>query len=368
MLDVLEKTEEVETLIELNEDLENYFHSTVIPQLFVDANLILRKFTPPAMKAFNLKETDVDRPIEQIGDNIRYSTLIEDIKKVIDTNQILEKEIQTTDFRWYQLDILPYIVQKEKKTNGVIITFIDVTKRIRALKEMEKLNHNLIKLNADHETFIYSVSHNLKGPLQNIDGLNNGLMDAVQSGIAEEIKTYVDMLNSSIRGMKKIIEELTDISKIKGNFIEEVEQIHFEDVMEEVELTLKEMIYSSSASITRNFVSQEINFSRKNIRSIIYNLLSNAIKYKSPDRKPHIAIKTEISGKFLLISVKDNGVGIADDMKEMIFSQFTRINKDVEGTGIGLYIIKRIVDNNEGKIVVDSEVGKWSEFKIYLKV
>jgi len=83
MLDVLEKKENIEALIELNEDLENYFHSTVIPKLFVDANLILKKFTPPAMKAFNLKKTDIDRPIEQIGDNIRYSTLIEDIQKVI---------------------------------------------------------------------------------------------------------------------------------------------------------------------------------------------------------------------------------------------------------------------------------------------
>lgn len=368
MLDILEKTEDIETLIELNEDLENYFHSTVIPQLFVDANLILRKFTPPAMKAFNLKKTDIDRHIEQIGDNIRYSTLIEDIKKVIETNEIIEKEIQTTDYRWYQLDILPYIVQKEKKTNGVIITFIDITKRIRALNEMAKLNHNLIKLNADHETFIYSVSHNLKGPMQNIDGLNSGLMEAVQSGIAEEIKTYVDMLNSSINSMRRIIEELTDISKIKGNFIEEAEQIHLEDIMEEVELTLKEKIHKSYALITRNFVKQEINFSRKNFRSIIYNLLSNAIKYTSSERKPEITIKTEMSGEFLLISVKDNGIGIAEDKKELIFSQFARVNKEVEGTGIGLYIVKRIVDNNGGKIIVDSVVGKGSEFKIYLKV
>ena len=138
--------------------------------------------------------------------------------------------------------------------------------------------------------------------------------------------------------------------------------------MEEVELTLKERIHKSFALITRNFVKQEINYSRKNFRSIIYNLLSNAIKYTAPERKPQIMIKTEMSGEFLLISVKDNGIGIPEDKKDLIFSQFERLNKKIEGTGLGLYIVKRIVDNNGGKIVVDSVVGEGSEFKVYLKV
>src|SRR4051812_38807101 len=118
-----EKSDSTKTLIELNDEMENYFKSTIIPQLFVDADLVLRKFTPPAMKQFNIKKTDVDRPIEEIVDNIRYSTIIEDIKEVIKTGEILEKEIQTTDLSWFQLNTLPYIIQKEKKTNGVIITF-----------------------------------------------------------------------------------------------------------------------------------------------------------------------------------------------------------------------------------------------------
>ncbi len=89
---------------------------------------------------------------------------MDDIKGVIARNNILEKEIQTTDNRWYQMNILPYIIQKENKTNGVIITFIDITNRIKTLTEIQKLN-------ADHDTFIYSVSHDLKAPLANIEGL-----------------------------------------------------------------------------------------------------------------------------------------------------------------------------------------------------
>src|SRR5690606_9272468 len=116
---------------------------------------------------------DIGKPMEQLIDNIRYSTIIENVKEVIDSGEILEKEIQTTDFRWFQMNIIPYLVQKTKKTNGVIITFVDVTDRMNVLKELERLN-------AAHETFIYSVSHDLKGPLGNIEGLVHDLIETTE--------------------------------------------------------------------------------------------------------------------------------------------------------------------------------------------
>ena len=148
-------------LQELNDELENYFSNTIIPQLFVDGNFILRKFTPMAMKQFNLTSADRDRDFHDVADNIKYPTLIENITKVIKSSKIFEKEVQTTDNMWYQMNILPYVIRKENRTNGVIITFVDITKRIAALKELEKLN-------ADHETFTYAVSHDIKQPLSTI--------------------------------------------------------------------------------------------------------------------------------------------------------------------------------------------------------
>lgn len=133
------KNEQINALTELNEELENYFSNTIIPQLFVDSQLILRKFTPPAMRQFELKYEFIGMHLEDIKENFRFPTIIENIKAVIATGKILEKEIQTTDLRWYQMNILPYIVRKENKTNGVIITFVNVTPRIRDLKEQENL-------------------------------------------------------------------------------------------------------------------------------------------------------------------------------------------------------------------------------------
>src|SRR5687767_8703844 len=126
------------SLIELNDELENYFRNTIIPQLFIDANLILQKFTPPAMKQFSLSPDDVGKSISDIKDNFRFPTIIDNIQEVIDSSEILEKEIQTTDLRWYQMNIIPYVERKDNKANGVIMTFVEITMRINDLKDLEK--------------------------------------------------------------------------------------------------------------------------------------------------------------------------------------------------------------------------------------
>jgi two-component system, OmpR family, phosphate regulon sensor histidine kinase PhoR len=363
----IEKTQQLKELIELNDELENYFRNTIIPQLFVDANLILRKFTPPAMKQFSFSPHHIGRPMEEMVDHIRFSTIVENIRHVIDTGQILEKEIQTTDSRWFQMNIIPYLVIKENRLNGVIITFVDITDRMKVLKELEKLI-------TSHETFIYSVSHDLKAPLANIEGLVGHLIqtsgELMEAGGADnrEQKMIAAMLDSSVQTMRSIINDLSEIAKIEGNYKETVEKVRFEDILSEVTLTIKDQINESKANLHVSIYEPEIEFSRKNLRSIIYNLLSNALKYRSADRIPEIHIQTCKRNGFVQIAVKDNGVGISERKKDLIFLPFTRYEKEVDGTGIGLYLVKKIVENEGGRIMVDSTPGQGSVFTVYLKV
>ena len=359
-------SQKLKELIELNDELENYFRNTIIPQLFVDADLILRKFTPPAMKQFNLAGSHIGRPMEELIDNIRYSTIIENISEVIESGEIFEKEIQTTDLRWFQMNIIPYLVKRENRTNGVIITFVDITDRMKVLRDLEKMN-------ASHETFIYAVSHDLKAPLANIEGLvqhlnqvSGKLLENCAADNAEQ-RTVAAMLEKSVKSMRGIIEELADIAKIEGNYKETVETVRFESILRQVEMTIKDNIIDSKASIRYAIEEPTIEFSRKNLRSILYNLLSNAIKYKSPDRAPEIQIKTLKANGFVQVSVKDNGLGISEDKKDLIFTPFTRFEKEKEGTGIGLYLVKKIIENAGGEIIVHSTVGEGSEFIVYLK-
>lgn len=351
---------EIKKLVELNDELENYFRNTIIPQLFVDADLILRKFSPPAHKYFKFAVTDIGKPIQEIASVMRVTGIVENIKEVMETNQDLEKEIQTNDQLWFQMNILPYIIKKQKMTNGVVITFIDITDRINDKKDIERLN-------ADHETFIYSVSHDFKGPLNNMVQLIELLKSVSITNDKDEVNRLIQVMDKSAGAMKTMINEITNITKIGTDLSDKPDPVNIEKLLEEVKFTLKDKIYQSHAKITTNILVPELIFSRKNLRSIMYNLLSNAIKFTPPDRTPEVLVKTEKSGEYTLLSVKDNGVGIEGDKQKDIFSKFTRLRPNVEGTGVGLYIVSKMIENHGGKIEVESKMDKGTTFNIYLK-
>lgn len=115
----------IKALMELDDDLNNYFRSTDIGQIFVDRKLIIRKYTPAASRLINLIESDIGRSIYQISNNLRYEHLIEDIKQVVIHNTTVEKEVQDKNGVWYQMRILPYITQ-DRRIDGAIIIFINI--------------------------------------------------------------------------------------------------------------------------------------------------------------------------------------------------------------------------------------------------
>lgn len=346
-------------VIELNEELENYFRNTVIPQLFVDSNMILRKFTPPAMKHFRLTKEDNGRPISEIANSIRFPTIIDNIREVIETNQDMEKEIQTTDLQWYQMNILPYIIRKSNQTNGVIITFVDISSRMEALKQYERLNLN-------HETVIFALSHDLKGPVNNINGLIDLLRD-LNEGDKNERDILMESLSISAGKLMDTIEDLTESLKDKTGATVNSQRINIQNIVEDVRIGLSDRIFGAKAMIHTDFQVTEVNFSRKNIRSIVYNLISNAIKFSEQNGKPDIWLTTEDKEDYVLLTVRDNGPGIEKENHDRIFLPQVRLNPEVEGTGSGLFIVKRMVEDLGGKIEVDSSLGEGSVFRVYFK-
>lgn len=358
------KKQQIKDLIKLNDELENYFKNTIIPQLFVDADLILRKFTPPAMKQFNFKPGDIGKSFTKLLDNIRYSTIIEDVNEVIKSGEIMEKKVQTIDGRWYQMNIIPYKMEKENRTNGTIITFVDITDRIATLRDLEKLI-------ASHENFIYSVSHDLKSPLANIESLVKFLIpplsDTASQEELQERQRLVAMLEKSVSLMKNIINELSDIARIETQLEQEAESVKLEEIINDVRLTLYNQILQTQAKISLHIEEPEVILSRKNLRSIIFNLVSNAIKYRSPERNPEITVASKAVDDHILLTVRDNGIGIAEEKQKLLFKPYSRLERKVDGTGIGLYLIKRIVENAGGKILVDSRWGEGTEFTVMLR-
>ena len=354
-----DKNQQIQELIEHNDELENYFRNTIIPQLFVDGELKLQKFTPPAMKQFTLAASDVGRPINDIKDNFRFPTILEDIEQVIKSNEILEKEIQTTDLRWYEMNIIRYVPPATNKTNGVIITFVEITTRIMDLKELEKLI-------ADHEILLDTISHDIKNPLANLV-MAIELFKNVSPNDEKEFSSLLKIVDNSLTKMHKLIKDLTEVRKDEHKYKAQEELIHFEHILEDVRLTLSDNIITENAVITSKINISEITFSKRKLRTIVYNLVNYAIKFRAAKRQPKIGVTTKKQKDFMIISVKDNGIGIKKKNVASIFSKYYRLENAIEGSGIGLYLVKEIVTNAGGKILVKSELGKGTEFRVFLK-
>ena len=353
------KNSKISELIDLNDELENYFRNTIIPQLFVDANLILRKFTPPAMKQFKLHHSDIGKSILDVKDNFRFPSIIDNIEQVISTGELLEKEVQTVDMRWFHMNILPYIVMKENKTNGVIITFIDITSRIRDLKEQEKLI-------MEHELLLDTISHDIKTPLTSL-GLTIEMLKKVPEKGMEKFPVLLEKIETGLLKIKGIIIDLTDARQSEHHFKTVAELLDIEQILEDVRLTLAAQILESNAVISWAFKHSEVVFVRRKLRSVLYNLINNSIKYRSTSRVPEIMIKTYMENDDFVLSVSDNGRGIAQENLEKIFNKYERLSTDVEGTGVGLHLVKEIVNLSGGKISIESEPDKGTIFRVYLK-
>ncbi|REG92795.1 PAS domain-containing protein [Algoriphagus antarcticus] len=195
--------EKTNKLDDLSVDLENYIANTIISQLYVDSDLKLRKFTLPAMEEFTLTPDDIDKDVHEVSDKIPFPTLVEHIKEAIETGNIFEKDIQTTDNRWFQMNILPYGIRKENRTDGVMITFIDITKRIVVVNELKQLN-------TQQYTLLNKLSHNLKQPISNIGLLADELVEAFDKKDTEQFTTWIEILRTASGRMNKIIEDFTD--------------------------------------------------------------------------------------------------------------------------------------------------------------
>jgi signal transduction histidine kinase len=235
-------------------------------------------------------------------------------------------------------------------------------------QELSAKNEELKRINNDLDNFIYTASHDLKAPISNLEGLINLLEMKTGSKLHEPERRIIALIEASVAKLKRTIVDLTEITKVQKELHAEAESVLLQEVLKDVEMDVSQLIEESDARIYTHFEVPSIRFARKNIRSILYNLLTNAIKYRSPERTIQINIHSVQQNSYILLSFADNGLGIQADQIEKIFLMFKRVHTHVEGSGIGLYIVKRIIENNGGKIEVESEPGKGTTFNMYFKL
>ncbi len=245
----------------------------------------------------------------------------------------------------------------------------EVKYRTQAQHELQEINQELKITNNDLDNFVYCASHDLKAPIINIEGLLGVLREEMQAP-DEYLQHVMGRLDGSVKQINRTIHDLTAVSMIKQTQIGVASsgEVVVSEVLEEVKHSVSDVIEQTGASVSADFTAYPVTaMQRKDLKSIFYNLLSNALKYRSPARKPIVSFKAKVEEDSIILCVADNGIGVdLHGNEKKMFSLFKRLHDHVEGSGVGLYIVKRIIDNYNGTIEVSSRLDEGTMFTIRL--
>ena len=244
----------------------------------------------------------------------------------------------------------------------------EIAERKRAQAGLARSIEELMRSNADLRQFAYSASHDLQEPLRNISIYSQWLKARYRGSLDAQADQFIDFVTEGAQRMSAMIRGLLEYTRTANDN----EQVHdatdANAGLAKVLADLQELISDNDAEITCEplppIAVREVHF-----RQILQNLIANAIKYRSSE-PPRIHISSSVSNRFCLFSLTDNGVGIAPEFHQKIFGIFTRLQErsHASGTGIGLAICKRIVERYDGRIWVESELGRGAVFRFTLPV
>ncbi|MGY2134948.1 PAS domain-containing protein [Hymenobacter sp. HD11105] len=266
---------------------------------------------------------------------------------------------------------------------GVLVFAFEVTEQVEArqaaeasaqqaqalARELVTANEQLRRTNVDLDNFIYAASHDLKAPISNIEGLLQLLRADLPVEVAQraDVEPTLGLMGESVERFKRTIEHLTEVSKLQKEHEATPTLVDLKAIIEDVRRDLQPLLEETGAQLVLDVGAfPPVQFSEKNLRSVVYNLLSNALKYRSPDRPPHVDVRAHVKPGHTVLEVHDNGLGIAAHHLPQLFTMFQRFHDHVEGTGIGLYMVKKMVENAGGKLEVHSQVGAGTTFFVYL--
>jgi PAS domain S-box-containing protein len=260
-----------------------------------------------------------------------------------------------------------YIVRNEdKKPVRIVGAMHDITNSHAAELERERITRDLIRQNKDLEQFAYIVSHNLRAPVANIRGFAE--LMSTMSLTKEELDQILKGINVSVKNLDGVIQDLNTILQVKREVNEKREVVKFTRLVKDILIGINDQVKRERVKFNLDFAEISQVFSVKSyLHSIFYNLISNSIKYKRPDHLTVINIKSQILENKVVLTFEDNGLGI--DLKskgDQVFGLYKRFHHNMEGKGMGLFMVKTQVEAIGGKISIESEVNKGTKFSIEL--
>ena len=263
--------------------------------------------------------------------------------------------------RWLS-DTSIEIADEEGKAGAAIGIFQDVTRRKQIEVEHERLIEELEKRNAELERFAYTVSHELRSPVITMKGYLGSIEADIKTMNYERAKKDLNRISSAADKLLTTLSDLLQLSRV-GLVINPPERTDLGELTRDALETLSAHIHSNKVNVTISPNLPTVWGDRLRLREVFENLIDNAIKYSMENSPLEIEVGVKYQEGEQVIFIKDNGMGIDSKYHSRIFGLFEKLNPASEGTGVGLALVKRIIQTHGGRVWVESEgMGKGSMF------
>ena len=243
----------------------------------------------------------------------------------------------------------------------------DTEDQYRLRQVLQTQYDELARAHHDLDTFVYAASHDLRQPALNLRGLFDELRQSARFADPDQA-LMLGMVDQALTQLDVTLTDLAATVRTQRPQQQPTEAVDLELLTEEILLGLRTQVLHSQAQVTVDVAAAPLLvYSRASLRSVVHNLLTNALKFTSPDRAPVIEVRSWLTptGQPIL-SVRDNGLGMQlDDPLNPVFRLFARQHTQLEGTGVGLYLVQRIVASQGGRVEVASTIGLGTTFTIY---
>jgi len=255
------------------------------------------------------------------------------------------------------------IRNRQGNATGIVRYIKDITD----IKELEK---ELRRLSEFKSKYLHDISHEIKTPVTSIIGFIDIIIKYYDETLDINVKKYIDKIKNTCRILLDLMDTLLDIAKIESGKLElKPSKFNPRELIEDVKVVFLPMMSEKGIDFNTSCKRgmPEIRADRARLRQIIFNLVSNALKYTDEGKK--VFLKLDLNNGNLIISVADEGRGIDNKYIDLIFEDFQQIEKEkIDGAGLGLSLVKKLVDLHNGKINVQSEVDKGSKFIVEIPV
>lgn len=321
--------------------------------LVFDATHHLSFLNLQAQNFLQVKEKDVlGQSLRQLAKLDRFQPLVKPIK-----NKVSQKEISYQKEKTLSLSTLP-VAQEDQKEKMLLVVLHDITEA----KKLEEMKTDFASI----------AAHELRTPLTSIRGFLAMALDESRKRLTRESQHYLENALKSSDRLNSLIESLLAVTKVeKGQTILKIAPLSLEPLMKEVLVEIKPLASAKDQKVSLVLPSQplpQIKADKQKVKEMLVNLLDNAIRYTQEGGQ--IKVSTRLQKEWVTINVKDNGPGIPEAIKPLLFKKFLRgekpLVKETEGVGLGLYLVKSLVEMQGGKVWYQSQKGKGSVFSFKL--